>query len=112
MHVSSISIPQPFQSLHVLIVQLNLSGLEIFSNSRWSDGLWDNCIASVKAEGDAHLKHFKNTQQLHNECCRLGDDTYLCRRYVVLIGNGCNDWIIHQWWLLAIQVWILGIAEW
>ena len=56
MYVSSISMPQLFQSFHVLIIQSDLSRLEILSNSWWSDGLWDNCIASVKAEGDANLK--------------------------------------------------------
>ena len=56
MYISSISISQPFQSLHVLIVQLNLGCLEILSNSWWSDWFGDNCIASVKAEGNADLK--------------------------------------------------------
>lgn len=37
MYVSSFSMPQLFQSLHVIIVQLNLSCLEILGNSRRSD---------------------------------------------------------------------------
>ena len=75
MYISSVLLSQLFQSVHVLIVQLDLSCLEILSDSRWSDGLWDDGIASMKAEGNADLKlvlqdrsTFKIAQLLHSHC--------------------------------------------